>query len=147
MRARRGFTLLEMAIVLALMAISAALVIPAYTDLGTIPRVLPGNALLTLLRDARRLAIEQSLTVAVRVDPATNYYRVDTTGAFGSGMMVDGTLEIGAYESLRTDLSRLQYTFRPSGSALGDTVTVQGNSITAVLAIDPWSGQAGLYAR
>ena len=147
MRLRRGFTLLEMAIILAVMAVSAALVIPAYTDLGLTPPVLPGNALVVLLRDARRLAIEQSLTVAVRVDPATNYFRVDTTGVYGTGMFVDGTLEIGAYESLRTDLPRLQYVFRPSGAALGDTVTVQGNSISAVLAVDAWSGEAVMYAR
>ncbi len=147
MRLRRGFTLLEMSIILAIMAISAALVIPAYSDLGTATQALPGDALLKLLRDARRLAIEQSLTVAVRVDPATNYYRVDTTGAYGAGMLVDGTLEIGAYETLKSDLPRLQYVFRPSGAALGDTVTVQGNSVTAVLAVDPWSGEAGLYAR
>jgi Tfp pilus assembly protein FimT len=147
MRPRRGFTLLEMAIILALMAVSAALVIPAYTDMGLTPPVLPGNALLVLLRDARRVAIGQSLTVAVRIDPSTNYFRVDTTGISGTGLLADGTLEIGAYESLKTDLPRLQYVFRPSGAALGDTVTVQGNSLTAVLAVDAWSGEAVLYAR
>ena len=147
LRARRGFTLLEMAIILAMMAITAALVVPAWTDLGTTPPPLPGDALVSLLRDARKVAIEQSLTVAVRIEPSSNYFRVDTTGVAGTGMLADGTLEIGAYETLRTDLPRLQWVFRPSGAAMGDTVTVQGNSITAVLAVDAWSGQVGVYAR
>ena len=147
MRARRGFTLIEMAIILALMAVSAALVIPAWTDLGATPPPLPGDALVSLLRDARRVAIEQSMTVAVRIDPTSNYFRVDTTGVLGTGLLADGTLEIGAYETLRTDRSRLQFVFRPSGSAIGDTVTVQGNSISAVVTVDAWSGQVAVYAR
>ncbi len=146
-RTRRGFTLLEMSIIMAMMAVAALLVIPAYTDFGAVPPVLPGNALLALLRDSRRLAIDNSLTVAVRVDPATNYYQVDTTGLAGTGRFTEGTLEIGTYESLTTDLPRLQYIFRPSGAALGDSVTVQGNSANAVIVVDAWSGEATLYAR
>ena len=146
-RARRGFTLWEISIVLALVALSAVLVIPAWTDLGDTPPPLPGDAVVALLRDARKVAIERSMTVAVRIDPASNYYRVDTTGVSGTGVLADGTLALGAYETLVTDLYRLQYIFRPTGAGLGDSVVVRGNELTVLLALDPWSGQTQMYAR
>ena len=146
MRARRGFTLWEMTIVFALVAISVAIVIPSWTEDAPPPPPLPGDALVTLLRDARRVAMERSQTVAVRIDPASGYYQVDTTGAMGTGFLVDGTLSIGSSEALVTDRPRLQYLFRPSGAALADTVLVRGE-YSVLVAVDAWSGQAVRYAR
>jgi prepilin-type N-terminal cleavage/methylation domain-containing protein len=147
MTRRRGFTLWEMTIVLALVALSAAVVIPSWVDFGETPSVAPGDALVALLRDARRVAIDESQIVGVQIDPSTLYYRVDTTGANGTGLYADGTLEMSTYESLDTDLKRLRYTFRPTGAALGDTVAVRGGDYPVTVALDPWSGYAGAYAR
>ena len=146
MRARRGFTLWEMTIVLALVAISAAIVIPAWTDLGMTPSAQPGEVIVSLLRNTRKHAIENSQTVALRIDPTTGYYRVDTTGANGTGMFVDGQIEMSAYESLETDATRLQFIFRPTGAAMGDTVRVRGEQ-TVMVGVDSWSGHALVYAR
>jgi prepilin-type N-terminal cleavage/methylation domain-containing protein len=147
MKARRGFTLWEMTIVLALVALGAALVIPNWVDFGENPSVAPGDAMVALLRDARKLAIEQSQTVRVQIDPAALYYRVDTTGAYGTGFYADGTLQMSAYETLETGLKRLRYMFRPSGAALGDTVAVHGGEYAVMVAVDPWSGYAVVNAR
>jgi hypothetical protein len=43
---------------------------------------------------------------------------------------------------LVTDLPRLQYVFRPTGAAFGDTVIVRGGSLPLTIRIDPWSGVA-----
>jgi prepilin-type N-terminal cleavage/methylation domain-containing protein len=147
MRARRGFTLWEMTIVLALVAISAALVIPNWVDFGESASVAPGDAMVALLRDARKLAIERSQTVRVQIDPAALYYRVDTTGANGTGFYADGTLAMSTYETLETNLKRLRYMFRPTGAALGDTVAVRGGEYPVTVAVDSWSGYAIVYAR
>jgi prepilin-type N-terminal cleavage/methylation domain-containing protein len=146
MRARRGFTLWEMAIVLALTALATAMVLPNWTDFGATPPALPGDAVVTLLRDARRVAIEQMQTVSVRIDPSSLYFRVDTTGASGTGMFADGTLQMSSYESLETNLPRLQYVFRPTGAAIGDSVTIRGD-MSVMVAVDSWNGEALRYAR
>jgi prepilin-type N-terminal cleavage/methylation domain-containing protein len=147
MTRRRGFTLWEMTIVLALVALGAVLVIPAWVDFGENPSVAPGDAMVALLHDARKLAIDQSQTVSVILDPSTLYYRVDTTGATGTGLYADGTLEMSTYETLETDLKRLRYVFRPTGAALGDTVAVRGGDYPVMVAVDTWSGYAVVHAR
>jgi Tfp pilus assembly protein FimT len=147
MRVRRGFTLWEITIVFALVALGAALVIPSWVDFGENPSAAPGDAVVALLRDARKLAIEQSQTVAVRIDPSTLYFRVDTTGANGTGLYADGTIEMSTYETLETDRRRLSYYFRPTGAALGDTVAVRGGAYAVTVAVDPWSGYAIVHAR
>jgi prepilin-type N-terminal cleavage/methylation domain-containing protein len=144
---RRGFTLWEMTIVLALVSLSAAIVIPNWIDLEKDPVSGPGDPVIALLRDARRLAIEQAQTVAVRLDPSSLYYRVDTTGAYGTGLYADGTLDMGAFETLDTALERLSFVFRPTGAALGDTVAVRGGEYAVTLAVDPWSGYPVVHAR
>jgi prepilin-type N-terminal cleavage/methylation domain-containing protein len=80
MTRRRGFTLWEMTIVLALVALGAALVVPSWVDFGENPTTGPGDPLIALLRDARKLAIEQSQTVSVRIDPSTLYRKLSRYG-------------------------------------------------------------------
>jgi prepilin-type N-terminal cleavage/methylation domain-containing protein len=148
MRARRGFTLWEMSITLAIMAVAATLVIPVLTQrFGTEQPPQSGDALMALLRDARRTAILHAQTVSVRVDPATGLYRVDTTGIAGTGLLAEGGLGMSAWETLVTDLPRLQYVFRPTGAAFGDTVVVRGSERTVAISLDPWSGYAILAPR
>jgi prepilin-type N-terminal cleavage/methylation domain-containing protein len=142
MRARRGFTLWEMSIVLAIMALVAAVVIPSLVgpQFGNDPVPQVGDQIVGLLRNARRAAIEYDQTVTVRVDPTSGMFQVDTTGAFGTGMYSSGQIDLSVYESLVTDLPRLVYVFRPNGAAYGDSVGVRGANGTATVFVDPWSG-------
>jgi prepilin-type N-terminal cleavage/methylation domain-containing protein len=144
---RFGFTLWEMSIVLAISAVAALLVIPAWTNLGENQPPEAGNMITSLLRDARRTAISQRQTVIVRIDPATGMFRVDTTGAAGTGLFADGSLTVNAWESLETDLARLTYVFRPTGAAWGDSVVVRGAEQTIVISVNPWSGEPVIYAQ
>jgi len=147
MRARRGFTLWEMSIVLAVMAVSALIVIPRLTSFGDDPPEQTGDAIVTILRDARRAAIERSQTVTVRVDPVTGAYRADSTGIAGTGLLAEGTLDLGTWQTLETQLARLVYAFRPSGAAFGDTVLVRGSDGAVLISVDSWSGVAVADAR
>lgn len=147
MIARRGFTLWEIAMVLAIMAVTAAIVVPQWTRFGDESEHAPGQVVLNALRDARRLAIESRQIVALRLDPLSGVYQVDTSGVAGSGVFFEGQLELGALESIESDLARVQFVFRPTGATFGDTLTFRTSSGTVMIAVDPWSGVATAYAR
>lgn len=146
-RVRRGFTLWEMTIVFAVMAVTALFVIPQWVRLGDAPPAAIGQPLLDALRDARRLAITAHQVVALRIDPVSGRYRVDTSGVAGTGVYFEGTLALGALESIESDQARVQYIFRPTGATYGDTVLVRNTNGAVLIAVDPWSGEAVSHAR
>lgn len=140
--ARSGYTLVEMAVVLAVMAIASGLVAPALVNFGRIPPRRTADALLSLLAATRRLAIDHNVTATLVLDPKSGDYRVDSTGIFGSGLVVQSQIDLLGMESMATDLPRLNYSFQPTGAALGDTVRVRGADSSVVIVLDPWSGVA-----
>lgn len=142
MRARRGYTLWELTMVLLVLAIAATLAVPAFSDFGRDPEPTGADAMLSLLKDARKAAIDFNANVTLRLDPATLRYELDTSSASGYGVLAAGTLDIGMSRTLVTDLPRLQYVFRPTGAAFGDTVVVRGGPLPLTIRIDPWSGVA-----
>ena len=146
-RIRRGFTLLEMGIVLAIMAVSAMLVAPALSRMGQGKPPGVGDDVVKLLADARQIAIDRNETVTLRLDPVSGRYRADTVGVSGSGELGEGTMTLGAQEALVTDLPRLVYVFHPTGATLADTVLVRGAGAAALVWVDPWSGVASAAAR
>ena len=141
-RRRRGFTLLEMGIVLAVMAVSAMLVAPALARMGQGRPPQVGEDVVKLLNDARKIAIERNETVTLRLDPVSGRYRADTVGVAGSGELGEGAMTFGAQETLVTDLPRLVYVFHPTGSTFADTVLVRGAGASALVSVDRWNGMA-----
>lgn len=146
-RARRGFTLLEMTMVLAVLAVSALVVIPQWNRANDEAPSDATSALTALLRDARRVAIDARQDVSVYVDPATGHYRVDTAGVHGMGAFAEGTLTLGALESLETTRERLRFIFQSTGAAVGDSVLVRGSAGVTLVSVDPWNGTAVVHAR
>ena len=144
---RRGFTLWETALVLAVLGVTLVLAAPAIVDFGANKPLSDAEGLLALLRDARREAVQTSTVVAVRLDPTTGRYRVDTTGVAGMGPYASGTLDLGAATVLLTDLVRLQFLFQPTGAAFADSVGVRGPGGTVMVSVDPWSGVPRADAR
>ena len=104
-----------MGIVLAVMAVSAMLVAPAISRMGQGKPPGIGEDVVKLLSDARKIAIERNETVTLRLDPSSGRYRADTVGVAGSGELGEGTMALGAQETLVTDLPRLVYVFHPDG--------------------------------
>ena len=147
MRRRDGFTLFEMAIVLAIMALSAALVVPALVRLGKEQAPEAAAGMLGLLHDARKTAIDKGVMVSLRIDPLTGRYRADTTGVAGTGKFAEGNVPLDASETIVTEQQRLQYIFRPTGAVFADTVLVRGLGSTVLVSVDPWSGLARTDAR
>jgi prepilin-type N-terminal cleavage/methylation domain-containing protein len=147
MRFRRGFTLLEMSITLAVMAVAALLVAPALVDFGQVAPRRTGEGLLSLLRASRSLAVDSNTTVTVVIDPSSGKYRVDSTGTFGTGPVTEGQIDLGSVETMATTAPRLQYVFGPNGTSYGDTVRVRGIDSAVVVWVDPWSGVARASAQ
>lgn len=141
-RARRGFTLLEMSVVLAIMAIAVTLVVPALVDLGQVTPRHTAASLLALLQSSRAVAIDSNVTVTLLLDPISGNFRADSTGVRGTGPVAAGQLVLQGGEALTTDLPRLRYVFAPTGAALADTVRVRGADSSVVVFVDPWSGVA-----
>jgi prepilin-type N-terminal cleavage/methylation domain-containing protein len=142
MRARRGYTLWELTMVLLVLAVAATLAAPAFTNFGRDPEPTGAEAMLGLLKDARKAAIDYNANVTLRLDPRTLRYAADTSGVKGYGVLATGTLDIGMARTLVTDLPRLQYVFRPTGAAFADTVVVRGGPLPLTIRVDPWSGVA-----
>ena len=144
---RFGFTLFEMAIVLAIMALSAALVVPALARLGQDKQPEAAAGMLALLHDARKTAIDRNVMLSLRIDPLTGRYRADTTGVAGTGEMTEGSLPLDATETLVTEQTRLTFIYRPTGGVFADSVLVRGLGATVLVSVDPWSGIARADAR
>jgi prepilin-type N-terminal cleavage/methylation domain-containing protein len=147
LRLRRGFTLWEMSMVLLIMAVTAVLVVPAFARLGADKPKDDAAALMAVLHDARKAAIDRNATVVLRIDPLSGRYEADTTGASGAGALAAGILDFGLTEQLVTDLPRLQYVFRPTGAAFADSVLVRGATKMLLVSVDLWSGVAHADAR
>ena len=147
MRARRGFTLWEIATVLLIVAVVASLTAPAFVKLGEEREKTSEEVLVKLLHDTRSLAIEHSVEATLIIDPETGHFRVDTTSSFGSGRVIEDTLHFAAAEGLESNLPRIRYVFRPTGAAFGDSVTLRGSDSTRLLVIDTWSGRPHAIAR
>jgi Tfp pilus assembly protein FimT len=128
--------------VMLIMAIATSLAAPAFARLGTERPATAADAMIGLLRDARKAAIDFNVTATLRLDPRTLRYQIDTSGARGFGMLAKGTLDLGLSQSLLTDQLRLQYVFKPTGAAFADTVVVRGGEVPLVVRVDPWSGVA-----
>lgn len=141
-RVRAGYTLWELTMVLLVMAIAATLAAPAFARFGADQPAGGADAMLGLLRDARKAAVEFNADVTLRLDPKTLDYALDTSGVNGSALFARGTLDLGSAQSLVTDQPRLQYVFRATGAAFADTVVLRGGRVPLVVRVDPWSGVA-----
>jgi Tfp pilus assembly protein FimT len=134
--------------VLLVMAIGATLAAPAFARLGA-DRASNGgaDAMVGLLHDARKAAMDHDAVVTLRLDPTTLAYQADTSTAAGFGTIAAGVLDLGLTARLETTQPRLQYVFQPTGAAYADTVVVRGGDRPLVVRVDPWSGVARADSR
>jgi prepilin-type N-terminal cleavage/methylation domain-containing protein len=146
-RVRSGFTLWELTMVLLVMAIAGLLAAPAFARFGTEQPPGGADAMVGLLRDARKAAMDYDATVTLRLDPKTLKYQADTSGVNGFGTLAAGYLDLGLAQTLVSDEPRLQYVFRPTGAAFADTVVVRGGPVALIVRVDPWSGVARADSR
>jgi prepilin-type N-terminal cleavage/methylation domain-containing protein len=140
-RARaRGFTLLEVAIVLAISAIAALLVLPQWLPPSD-PLLEPDAEISGWLADARQQAIAARQTVTVYVDTRAARVRMDTSAASGAAAWREGDLPRHVLAAIEPPGARARFAFRPTGAAVGDTLRVRTRDGMRQLTVDRWSGE------
>jgi general secretion pathway protein H len=143
-RARAGFTLVEMIVVVAILGVLAGVSVPAIRDLRASDPLDQGASETTrLLARARKTAVERAATVRVSVDAATRRYTVRALapGAPADSVTAD-SLPLPDGMTIGDGEARLAVTFAPTGEARGDTLVLRWQGRVAAITLDPWTGDA-----
>ena len=145
-RDRRGFSLLELLVVLLLLALSSALVLPAI-DRGLKERELKQSALelAAVARDLRRRAVYENALQYLVLNPSENSYQTlpGDKVLLPPDVMMTG-IEGGepAEEGLR------RFLFFPNGSALGGEIGISSRQGSGyIIQLEPLSGRVVVVQR
>ena len=134
--ARRGFTLIELVVVIALMAVVIGVSAPALASLdrgGADSSAV--DVVTALLRRSRMTAIDRAIAVDLTIDPATARYWVYPPEA-------SGVLDVRAGARLVAGAPRVHYRFSPDGEANADgQLFVQQGQMSVPVLIEPWTGE------
>ena len=122
----KGYTVIEVIVVLVLMAIAAALVAPAFvTPKGR------AAAITEVLGQARALAIRRAETMELHIEPSWAW-RLDGTASQQTGPVATGTLK-------SAPAAALTLSFSPLGSCASDVATA---TAAAPLHLNPLTCEA-----
>lgn len=155
---RRGFTLVELVVVLLLIAVATAVTAPAFLDeeprLDDIDAATQRVSL--LFRLARDSAVHAGTPVTVSIDSITHTAWLVTGADAESGAAASnvprpaGALHVTPGESLdlpasvRIEMARARARFRfmPGGAAFGDTIVLRTGAAVRSITVNPWTGDA-----
>ena len=145
-RARAGFTLLEVTIVIGLAALTLALVLPRLGGgLEGLRVRTASRQVAALLRSARTQAVSQRQMVTVTVDPGERTLQVAPPG--GAGVPQRLTLPQGMRLAILDEANRplaaraIQIRFSPRGGSDGGFLGVSGANRLIPIAVDPLTGR------
>lgn len=164
---RGGFTLVEMVVVLLILAVAAAVTVPALLEprqeeeLDAATRRI--ETLFRLARDsAARAGVPVTLTVdsvtggvwlepervrsdvVERATSLTSRLQPPRSGASMAGPAGE-SLELPATVRLELTAARARFTFAHGGASFGDTVLLRRGAAVRVITLDPWSGHARVH--
>lgn len=144
---RRGFTLIEIVVVLGILAISAAVVAPAF---GVAVRRDTSDdvaaTMVSLLALGRRTAIAKATTVGVSVDVRNGRVSLARIEDDSAIVVVDTVVSLPRGVTLSAQAPHAHWTFRLDGSATGDTLLVDGGG-DARIWVDAITGMVRRHAR
>lgn len=145
----RGFTLLEILVVLALAAIILALVLPRLGGgLEGLRVRTASRQVAALLRSARVHAIARGQTVAVTVDPRGGTLQVESAGRAGTSRRL--TLPAGIRLAVLDEAARprgdrpTRIRFSPRGGSDGGALAVTGAGRRISIVVDPLTGRVSI---
>lgn len=130
-----GFTLIELVVTLTVIALVAAVAMPAMIDLTASEDAGALEPLRALLVDARRTAEVAGVTVEISLVPTSGRYRLERRALSGPAEVEEGVLPLRAVRTTPDD--RFRVVFRPVGIGVGDTLRADG----AVLVVDGATGR------
>lgn len=138
-RPRRGFTLVELMVVMVLIAIVGAVVVPAFLKSAVVdPLNQATMPLVQLLKFGKQAAAKTGTMVRVVIDPATAGYVV--TSAQIDTVLAAGYLELPVSTRIIADSLRANFLFDPTGIMIGDSLLVSSNAGMAVVRVNRWTG-------
>jgi prepilin-type N-terminal cleavage/methylation domain-containing protein len=141
----RGFTLAEIIVVLAVLGITAAVVVPAFTRLAPDDDETRAAAQLDgLVARARSTALQRATAVEVTLIPQSGRYWV----RLGDGTPLDsGDIVLGPSVTLNSPVPRPRVRFSRLGVVDADSLVVLGPTGARLLGFDRWTGDARVEPR
>lgn len=135
-RHRRGFSLLELLVVLVVLAITVAAAVPAFlSESLTTPEQRTATALAGVLSQARDAARESGAAATLVVSPRDGRYWLTTRDSTAVGVLP----LLGGVSIVGPTPDRLECRFDATGTATPLTITVHGARDVAVR-VHGWSG-------
>jgi type II secretion system protein H len=136
----RGFTLVEILVVIAILGITAAAVVPALARATTEDDVTrAARAFERVAVAARTTALERATPVDLTLVPESGRYWVRLLDE-GGAAIDSGTIVLEHGTRLRSPVPRPRIRFGPLGTADGDSLIVLGASGAQALVLDRWTG-------
>ena len=139
---RRGFTLVEMIIVLAIIGLAAAVSAPAFVDWSRNEAArAPAESVVQILESARRTAAQRGQRVTVVLEPQSLRWRA-WAGGDPADSVAAGVLELPPGARLVVAGGRARYDFDPLGGAWGAPLRITGGGVELAVEVDRWTGDA-----
>lgn len=152
---RRGFTLIEMVVVLLVLSAMAAMTLPAFLDAPVEDEMtIATRRMEALFRLARDSAARGGKRVTVVIDSASGRVWLDVPGvsdasaaAWPTGGPLQSAstsmgedLELPRSVSLQLSTTRARFTYAPTGAVYADSLWLVSPLGTRLLTLHPWTG-------